>query len=71
VAKAIKAYAKALEYPQSRVYAFALYKTAWCYYNLGDYQQAITTFKAVIARGEAAEAKQKASASTFASRTRR
>jgi TonB family protein len=45
--KALAAYKKAAEYPESQVYAFALYKQGWCYFNLADYPNAKDKWKAV------------------------
>ena len=54
--KALAAYKKAAEYPESQVYAFALYKQGWCYFNLGDYQSAKDKYKTVVLFGELAGA---------------
>jgi len=45
---ALKFYDKVLQYPKSRVYGFAKYKEGWCYFNLGDFKQALATFVGVI-----------------------
>jgi tetratricopeptide (TPR) repeat protein len=50
--KALAAYKKAAEYPESQVYAFALYKQGWCYFNLGDYAAAKDKYKTVVLFGE-------------------
>lgn len=47
--KALLAYQKAARYKDSPKYAFAMYKLAWCYYNVGEYGNAISTMKAVVA----------------------
>jgi len=47
--KALLAYQKAARYKDSPKYAFAMYKLAWCYYNVGEYGKAIDTMKAVVA----------------------
>ena len=47
--KALLAYQKATKYKNSPKYAFALYKLAWCYYNVGEFGKAIDTMKAVVA----------------------
>jgi TolA-binding protein len=52
VINAKKAYDKALEFTNSKVYGFALYKLAWCDYNLGDYEQSMKKFKDVITLAE-------------------
>ncbi|NTX01445.1 tetratricopeptide repeat protein [Myxococcus sp. CA040A] len=54
--KALVAYKKAAEFPESQVYAFALYKQGWCHYNLGDYAAAKDKFKTVVLYGELAGA---------------
>ena len=47
--KALLAYQKATKYKNSPKYAFALYKLAWCYYNVGEYGKSIDTMKSVVA----------------------
>ena len=47
--KALVAYQKAATYRDSQKYAFALYKLAWCYYNVGEYGKGIDTMKTVVA----------------------
>ncbi len=47
--KALLAYQKATRYKESSQYAFASYKLAWCYYNVGEYGKAIETMKGVVA----------------------
>jgi cellulose synthase operon protein C len=54
--KALESYKKAASFPDSQVYAFALYKQGWCYFNMANYQQAMDMFKAVILYGEYAGA---------------
>jgi tetratricopeptide (TPR) repeat protein len=54
--RALAAYKKAAEYPESQVYAFALYKQGWCYFNLSDYPNAKDKWKAVVLYGELAGA---------------
>jgi len=46
--KALLAYKKAAAYRDSPDYPFAMYKMAWCYYNVGEYGNAIDTMKAVV-----------------------
>ncbi|HVI93494.1 MAG TPA: tetratricopeptide repeat protein [Anaeromyxobacter sp.] len=50
--KALEAYRKAAEYQESGVYAYALYKQAWVHYNLGEFDQSLELFRAVIYFGE-------------------
>ncbi|MBF5042506.1 tetratricopeptide repeat protein [Aggregicoccus sp. 17bor-14] len=54
--KALASYKKAAEYPENQVYAFALYKQGWCYFNLADYANAKDKFKTVVLYGELAGA---------------
>ncbi|WNG46257.1 tetratricopeptide repeat protein [Archangium minus] len=54
--KALAAYKKAAEFPESQVYAFALYKQGWCYFNLADYANAKDKWKTVVLYGELAGA---------------
>ncbi len=53
VSHALKAYSQVLNFRNSSIYGFALYKVAWCHYNLVRYRKALQTFVAVIryARG--------------------
>lgn len=46
---AAEAYQKALAYTESRFYDKALYKLAWTYFQVFDYDKAIKTFKDLIA----------------------
>ena len=48
VYKALLAYKKASAYRHHEHYALALYKLSWCYYNVGEYGQALDTLKRVI-----------------------
>lgn len=50
--KALEAYKRAAAHPENQVYAFALYKEGWCYYNLSDFQKAMDMYKTVILFGE-------------------
>jgi cellulose synthase operon protein C len=52
LAKALENYKKAASYVDSSVYAFALYKEGWCYFNLTDYGKAMDLWKAVVLYGE-------------------
>jgi len=47
--KALLAYKKATVDREHSKYSFALYKLAWCYYNVGEYGKAINTMKSVVA----------------------
>ncbi len=55
VFKAQKAYQKALATGEKHVKNFAIYKLAWCDYNLGEYDSARKKFYTVIASAEKAE----------------
>lgn len=46
--KAITAYQKAVQTKKPKVYAYALYKLAWCDYNAQDYTAGIEKFKKVV-----------------------
>ncbi len=50
--KALDNYKKAASYVDSNVYAFALYKEGWCYFNLAAYSKAMDLWKAVVLYGE-------------------
>lgn len=47
--QAAESYASTLSYKDSRFYDKALYKLGWTYFQLFDYDRAITTFKQLIA----------------------
>lgn len=46
--QALQAYQQAAKHKQSKHYGFAVYKLSWCYYNVGEYDQAIEGMKTVI-----------------------
>jgi tetratricopeptide (TPR) repeat protein len=46
--KALQAYKSASQHKSSSKYGFAMYKLAWCYYNVGEYGTAIDTMKSVV-----------------------
>ena len=50
--RARAAYEKATQYKQPKIYAFALYKLAWCDYNAQEYQASIDKFKEVVTYAE-------------------
>ena len=50
--RAREAFEKAASFHLPKLYAFALYKLAWCDYNAGAYAAAIAKFKEVIAYSE-------------------
>ena len=41
-------YRRVEKYKESRIYPFAMYKEAWCHYNMGEYEDAFKKFVAVI-----------------------
>jgi len=45
---ALSAYQKASAFKDHPKFAFATYKLAWCYYNVGEHQTAIDTMKSVV-----------------------
>lgn len=54
VIKARKAFERALAAKAPRIYNYALYKLAWCDYNIQEYANGIKKLKDVIARSEKA-----------------
>jgi tetratricopeptide (TPR) repeat protein len=58
--KALLAYKKATAFRESSKYSFALYKLAWCYYNVGEYGKSIDTMKSVVAFTQTQNQEQKA-----------
>ena len=48
VTNAVKAYTQAAKTSKSRIYSYALYKLAWCDYNLGEYETALKKFGKVV-----------------------
>lgn len=46
--KAMLAYKKAVGFKESPMLGFATYKLAWCYYNVGEYDNAIETMQSVV-----------------------
>jgi tetratricopeptide (TPR) repeat protein len=44
----LDAYEKVLKYPGSQLYDLALFKTAWCYWKLGDTNKSALRFKDVL-----------------------
>lgn len=47
-ANAFKLYQKAEDYSEANIYGYAIYKQAWCLYNLGDYRLSLQRFIDVI-----------------------
>ncbi len=45
---ALEAYEKVLQHPKSALYDLALFKTAWCYWKLGDTTKSALRFKDVL-----------------------
>ncbi|MBX5484449.1 MAG: tetratricopeptide repeat protein [Myxococcaceae bacterium] len=50
--KALEYYRLTEQFPENQVYAFAIYKQGWCYFNLADYERALDKFKTVILLGQ-------------------
>jgi len=48
VYEALPAYEEVLKFAKSKVFGYAKYKIAWCYFNLGKSREAIDTFKEVV-----------------------
>lgn len=46
--RAIEAYKRATKDESARVYGYAMYKMAWVYYNLGEWDRALDVFEKVI-----------------------
>ena len=51
--KALAAYKKATEFQTAKTYGYAMYKLAWCFYNVQNYNQAIETMKRVVSHSQA------------------
>ncbi len=47
-----RGYERAVEFTDSRVYGYALYKLGWCYYNIGDFRQAGDLWRSVVHYGQ-------------------
>jgi cellulose synthase operon protein C len=45
---ALEFYRRVATFSDSRIYPFAIYKEAWCHYNMGDYEEAFKKFVEVI-----------------------
>ncbi len=54
--KALGYYKLAEGFPENQVYAFAIYKQGWCYFNMGEYERAMDKFKSVVLYGQFAGA---------------
>ena len=50
--EALVQYEKASKFQNSPNYGFAVYKLSWCYYNVGEYDQAIEGMKTVVSYSE-------------------
>jgi tetratricopeptide (TPR) repeat protein len=55
VEKARKAFERALASKEGRIFNYALYKLAWCDYNVQEYANGITKLKEVIEKSEKAD----------------
>jgi TolA-binding protein len=56
-ARALEAYEEVRRFPDSPLYDLALFKTAWCFWKLGDPERAARRFKEVLDLGQGKEAK--------------
>ncbi|MGH9362511.1 MAG: tetratricopeptide repeat protein, partial [Thermoanaerobaculia bacterium] len=56
---ALKFYEKVTQYPESKVYGFAIYKTGWCWINLQDFEKALNQFVRVIKLTQAGKGAEK------------
>ncbi|HQN73625.1 MAG TPA: tetratricopeptide repeat protein, partial [bacterium] len=53
VFKAIPSYKAIIDkFPENKFYGFALYKYAWCMYNVGEYEQSVKLFQQVVINAE-------------------
>jgi len=50
--RALEAYKRTAEFEESKVFAYAVYKQGWCYYNMGKFEDAGDKFKEVILYSE-------------------
>lgn len=55
--RALAFYSRVKKFKKSKVYPYGVYKSAWCYYNLKGYEQAIKDLEKVIAFGADVERK--------------
>ncbi len=49
--KALEGYMQVVRQPKARLYSFALYKAAWCYFRLGQAQKALAFMEKLIRTG--------------------
>jgi len=59
VYEALQAFQKAVTFTGAKTFGYAMYKLAWCYYNLGEYGKAIDLFKQVVSYSVSQEKKGK------------
>ncbi|MFH1808450.1 MAG: tetratricopeptide repeat protein [Pseudomonadota bacterium] len=52
IQRALEAYQRTASYEDSKVFAYAVYKQGWCYYNKGQFEEAGDKFKEVILYSE-------------------
>jgi tetratricopeptide (TPR) repeat protein len=48
IEKALMAYKRVVEFKDSKVYTYAMYKMGWCYFNIMEYDRALAEFVAVV-----------------------
>ncbi len=41
-------YDKVTQFPEAKAFGFAMYKKAWCFYNLGNFQESLASFVKVL-----------------------
>ncbi len=49
---ALNAYRKGAAFQEAAIRPYTLYKLAWCYYNLGEFEQALDVMRVVALQGE-------------------
>lgn len=53
VFKAIPSYKAIIDkFPENKFYGFALYKYAWCMYNVGEYEESVKLFQQVVVNAD-------------------
>ncbi|MED5464302.1 MAG: tetratricopeptide repeat protein [Myxococcota bacterium] len=68
--QAIKAYRAAAKTKKPRIFSFALYKLAWCDFNLGEYEKSLRKFRKVISYAKKQEARSDVSKGELGKRDR-
>ncbi len=55
--KALSYYRRIVKNPRLKIYSFALYKLAWCYFNIGQVDRALVNMEAIIREGNRQKAR--------------